>query len=329
MPKTGGPSLAAQLHSFRRPPKGSPVFFFKVSGILALVLSTLVGGCGPKYTYPAATVPETVERIALDEYKLEVESRVVGKTLAAVLYLDRFVDESGQIPKDVQEKMGQLMQVVTRVALSTDLPVEYCSVILRDSENYLEFNTVRSLDDVKRANADALGIEETMNRTLFSQNRYHPGPEGARPPLVIEEVRKEKFLANLIAQRIRYGLSKNGEENTAQGGLTVAEGSFDESKGARVFRLSVVTLKPNEPSRTILEIFKIVNEVLWGYRYVDFDRIEIQDYLNRQMLTIDRKVLFDYQQKKILDREILERFLTEFQSTQEIFKLLGFSMPTE
>lgn len=321
--------MTAQHHRSRNSDKGFRGSFFGVPAALVLAVVLSITGCGPKYTYPAATVPGSIERIALDEYKLEVESRVVGATVAAVLYLDRLVDETGQIPKEVHEQMGQLMQVVTRVALSTDLPIEYCSVLIRDSKTFNELNIVRSLDDIKRANADALGVEESINRTLFGQGRYHPGPEGTRPPLVIEEIRKEKFLTDQIAQRIRFSLAKDGKEEVAQGGFTLVDGSFDESTGARVFRFSVLTLKSDDPRQTILEIFKVANQVLWGYRYGDFDRIEIQDYLNRQKLIVDRQALLDYQQKKIVDREILERFLTESQSIQEAFKLFGFSMPAE
>ncbi|MCG3175328.1 MAG: hypothetical protein MOGMAGMI_00257 [Candidatus Omnitrophica bacterium] len=313
----------------RGPRQGARRSFFVVSwAVSALAAALVTAGCGPRYTYPASTVPSSIERIALSEYKLEVEARVVGRTVGAALYLDSIVDATGQIPKDVHEQMGQLMQVVTRVALSTDLSLDYCTVLIRDTKTFAELNITRSLDDIKRANADAIGIEESINRTLFGQGRYHPGPEGSRPPLVIEDVRKEKFLTEQIAQRIRFSLAKDGQEGAVQG-FTLVDGNFDESGGRRVFRFSVLTLKSEDPRETILEIFKLTNQVLQGYRYGDFDRIEIQDYLNRQKLIIDRQVLFDYQQKKILDREILERFLTESQSIQEAFKLFGFSMPAE
>lgn len=302
------------------------------AGGVCLLVSSLVffSGCGPKYTYPARTVSQSIEALCQKEYRLDVEARVVGRTVGAVLYVDEVVDPKGQVPKETHEKMWKVMQVVTRVALSTDLPLDFCVILIRDRADGNELSMTRSVDDTKRANADAIGIEESFNRTLFGQGRYAPRPNG-KASFLLKEVRLENFLTDQIVQRIRYHFSKDARDGkeAAPNPFIFADGELRQDEGGKVFRFSVFGMKEESPRANILAIFKVVNDVLYGYAFTAFDAIEIQDYLNRQKLVIGRQTLLDFQQKKIKEAEILEKFLTESQSIQEAFKLFGFSLPAE
>lgn len=298
-----------------------PVFFG-----LCLFLSAL-SGCGPKYTYPAANVPESIENITKNENKLDVEARVVGKTVGAVFYIDDILDDKGQIPKDVHEKMGQIMQAVTRVALSTDLPLDFCVVVIRDRAHQNELVITRSLEDTKRANSDAIGVEESINRTLFGQSKYQATPDGQESIFVLKDVKQESFLAEQIAQRIRLNFAKGElKEDPSQQSFVLADGLFDSAADSRRFRFAVLSLKSTEPGETVLTVFRTVNEVLAGYKFNDFKEVEILDYLNRQKLVVDAKTFADYREKKITEQQILDAHLSESQSIQEAFKLFGFNL---
>ncbi|OGW81788.1 MAG: hypothetical protein A3C47_07400 [Omnitrophica bacterium RIFCSPHIGHO2_02_FULL_51_18] len=313
------PTPESLLNTFRRARNKAAL-----AGFLALLL--LFPGCGPrKYTYPADKVPGSIEEISRKDYNLVVKARVVGKTVGALLYVNSILDKDGQIPKDLNEKMGKLMQVVTRVALSTDLPLEYCLVVIRDRVHPHQLMITRSLEDSKRAYADVIGVEESINRTLFGQDKYELIKD-AKSTFVLKDVRHEDFLTDQIVQRVRFNYSKDAKDELDKA-LLMMDGSFDTSTGQRVFRFSLIALKSEDPREMVLNVFKTVNRVLEGYKYADFDAVEIQDYLNRQKLVVDRNALFDYQKKKITDQEILDRFLTESQSIQEAFKLFGFSIP--
>ena len=296
-------------------------------GFLLLVAAFSLTGCGPKYTYPADTVPKSIENICQNENKLTVTARVVGKTAGALIYIDNILDAKGQIPKDVHEKMGQIMQAVTRVALSTDLSLDFCVVVIRDRAHQNELIITRSMDDTRRAQSDAIGIEESINRTLFGQGKYQISPEG-ESAFVLKEVKLENFLAEQIAQRIRFNFVKDAKDDaeSQQQAFVLVDGLFDSSPEARRFRFSVLSLKPAEPRETMLTVFHTVNDVLSGYHFTDFNDIEILDYLNRQKLSLDKKTLMDYQAKKISDQEILDKYLSESQSIQEAFKLFGFNL---
>lgn len=295
------------------------------AAVAALALA-VTSGCGPRYTYPADSVPQSAEKIAMGEYQIDLHTRVVGRTFGGVFYVDKLLDASGQIPKQVHEKIGQALQTLTRVALSTDLPLDFCIVFVRDAQSANELVIARSVDDIKRAHADAIGIEESINRTLFKQSRYEPAQADA---FVLEDIRLEDFLAEQTAQRIRFRLAQDATSATDPAAMALVDGHLDKSRGRRVFRYSVIAFKADEPRRMILELFKVVNAVLAGYKYADYDAVEIQDYFNRQRLSIDRQSMLDYQAKKLKDEEVLDRFVKESQSVQEAFKLFGFNLPQD
>ena len=299
----------------------------RVCGLWSVVCLSLLSGCGPKYTYPADTVPKSIEKICKEEYKIDVTARVVGKTVGALVYIDSIMDPKGQVPREVNEVMGKVLMVVTRVALSTDLPVEYCTVLIRDKEHSSELVIIRSLDDTKRANADAIGIEESINRTLLGQAKFETSPTGEHP-FVLKEVRKENFLADQMVQRIRLDFSKDAKDD-ADRSLVLVDGAFENIDGKRAFRFSVIALKAMDSRELILSIFKVINGVLAGYQFTEFGTVEIQDYLNRQKLVLDRQTVLDFQTKKISEAQLLDRFLIESQSIQEAFKLFGFNLPPD
>jgi hypothetical protein len=299
--------------------------------LLSAILALTAAGCGPKYSYPADTVPQSVERVAKRDYGLEVTARVVGKTLGALYYVDDILDEAGQIPREIHEQMGKIMQAISRVSLSTDLPLDFCVVVIRDRAHLNELIITRSVDDTKRANSDALGVEESINRTLFGQGKYQPGGQGEKG-FILKEVTLEDFLAEQIAQRVRFSFardSKEGEEESEAGqqSFVLVDGIFNRSEtGEKKFRFSVLSLKAEEPRETMSVVLRTMSDVLKGYRFTDYSGIEVLDYLNRQKLEIPLEVMLAYQDKKITEQEIFNKYLTESQTIQEAFKLFGFNL---
>ena len=269
---------------------------------------------------------------------MSVSARVVGKTVGALLYVNELIDTKGQIPKEVHEQMGKVLQVVARVSLSTDLTLDFCSIIIRDKKSSNELTITRSIDDTRRANAEALGVDESISRTLFDQGKYVKDALG-KSPFILKEVRIENFLTDQIVQRIRYNFSKDSaevqkkkvgkgdEEESFNPAFILVDGVFENFQGKKDFRFSILSMKSEDPRETMLNVFKTVNDVLAGYKFHGFDQIEIQDYLNRQKLVLDHDTLVNYQKHKIKDADILNRFLKESQSVQEAFKLFGFSGP--
>lgn len=301
-----------------------------VSLILLLAtfsLGTVLSGCGPKYSYPGATVPKAIEDICKTENQLNVQARVVGKTVGALSYVDS-LSKTGdpQTAKDIQDKMWKILSVIIRVALSSDLPLDYSVVVLRDKTDGNQLVITRSLDDAKRQNADMLGLEESVNRITFDQEKMET--EEDKSAFVLKDVKLEKFLADQMTQRIRYWFMKGSPEDAANS--VIIDGNYEEAEGGdKVFRFSVIALKASDPNDMMVNIFKTVNQVLYGYRFLNFDRVEIQDYLNRQKLVVDKQAVILYQNKKLTDEDLLNNYLQEAQSIQEVFKLFDMNIPKE
>jgi hypothetical protein len=287
--------------------------------VLALAL---MAGCGPEYTYPAAKVSESVEKICADEYKIKVEARVVGKTLGALFFMDNALDNKGQLSKEVHEQMGKVMQALTRVSLSTDLPLDYCTVILRDRVYANELIITRSVDDTKRANAEMIGVEESINRTVFGQR--HVEVNAKNEPFVLKEILPPDFLADQVVQRVRYASAKDSKDET-QTAFLLMDGSYEAAE--KTFRFSYVSLKPADPKQTLLDVFHQTNLVLAAYHFTALKQIEILDYMHRQKLVMDAQALAQYQDKKITDNDVFAKYVTQSATVQEAFKLFGFSSP--
>ena len=296
--------------------------------LLSSLVFLLFSGCGPKYTYPANSVPKSIEDIDRKEYKIDSIARVIGKTVGAVVYLDSIMDAKGQIPKEVNETMSKVMQTVTRVALSTDRPLDFCTVVIRDRLHGNELTITRFLDDTKRANAEAIGIEESISRTVFGQGKYKPETE-TWDSFVLKEIRLENFLTEQIVQRIRFGYSKENSQEENPKSTILVDGVFNNETDKRSFHFSIISIKSEDPKKVILGVFKTINETLMGYSFTAFDAIEVQDYLNRKKLVVDRQTLLDYQLKKVTEDQIMAKCLLESQSIQEAFKLFGFNLPQD
>lgn len=305
----------------------SSVFLLPSLFVVAFALAS----CGPKYSYPAAEVPQSIERICKEEYKLDVKARVSGKTAGALFVLDSLLDEKEQqISKDVYEQMSKVMMVITRVALSSDLPLDFCKVVIRDRARTGELIVVRSIDDARRAQAEAIGIEESMNRTLFSQEKPQGGEDGLED-FVLKEVKLEDFLADQIAQRLRFEVMKGAQaEIAASSGqpLVLVDGSFDTAYGKRTFRFSILSLKADRSYDLMQKVLKTATGVLRGYKFTAYDDLEIQDYLNRRRLVVERDVVEQYLDKKIKEDEIFEQYVTEAPAIHEAFKLFGIDLQT-
>ena len=284
-------------------------------------------GCGPKHTYPAARVTQSIEEILKKENKIDASARIVGATIGVVTYTR--LTKDGQIPREVHEMMGKVLQTVQRVGLSTDLPVRFAMVSIRDRKSPNELVLVRSMEDIRRVNAEAIGWEESLNRTLFNPSTYTPGEES----FVVEDIREEDFLARQMAQRIRHYFTKDdpvqeGQDPAAAAQpLVLADGAYNPSD--RHFRLAVLVLKPGDPRESMTQMLKIAAQVLSGYKYRNYDFVEIQDYMNRQKLLVPREALVKFSQKKLTADEVLRRYLVESQSIQEAFKLFGFNIPPQ
>jgi len=299
-------------------------------------------GCANKPTFPEATITDSIESITKDLYDLETTGRVAGETIGVMLYVDTMLDETKTtIPPEVHEKLGNLTQVVTRIALSTDAEVEFIVVAMRGEDELMELRLVRYVDDIKKAHTEALAITESMNRTLFQQARYDL-TAAQTEPFPLDRMTMEEFLTQQILQRTRFAKAKTEEEEEAPEtpGMPTElfDGRFAHTVGGGTFEFSVLTFQPAKSQENLLKILQNARDVLGGYKFEPFNWVIIRDLLTGQKITLDRHTLMSFWNKEISEEEILSTHVSQdiaqgqvFQNALEIFglKTTESEAPTE
>jgi len=177
-----------------------------------ILLIFMISGCKP--TYPKTKVSDSIIKLCRDEYNAEVKVNTVGKTLGIYMPLDNLLDSSLQPSEESFKKLGNVLQVLSRVALSTDADLEFITLVARDSMiSGFELVLIRYVEDIKRFMVGDISQGEYMKRMLF-ETRFDPiallsdlalNDKKERPgseEFSIEEVHLPDFLAKQASRRI-------------------------------------------------------------------------------------------------------------------------------
>ena len=293
-----------------------------------------MGGC-TKASFPSESVPQAIEKICKDLYKLDVVAEVSGKTIGVLFYTDHLVDDTGMMDqKLIRKTIGDLVLTITRVALSTDLDVRSVVVAIRGQQDFNEIRIIRNMDDIKKAQTEALSMDESLNRTLWEQSKYHT--DALDPDYFpLKDLTLESFLAKQVVQRVRFAAPKPAE-GASPLPTELVDGRFIDPTEAkpgdpaeRVFEFSIVSFESVQPEINVLRFLKVANQVLKGYEFTDFDRIEIKDLLSRKMLLVDRETLTQYQRKKLSDDDVLrlgfKDDVSESERLRNALEIFGFN----
>jgi len=302
----------------------NPKSKFRPSWVLVLgILILTFSGCAPKATFPSATITDSIKEISKESYDLDVTARLSGKTVGVLLYLETMLDETGtQIPPEVHQMLGNLTQVITRVALSTDAELDFVVIAMRGQKEMMELRLVRSIDDIKKAHTEALSITESMNRSLFQQSRYDLGLAEA-DPFPLPDIRLEDFLAQQILQRIRFAKAKDeGEEDAPAPAIPTElyDGRFSRDIGGGTFEVSILNFQPEKSHENLLKTLRTVRDVLGGYQYEEYNWVIIRDLLTAKKITLDRNTVKSFWDKEITEEEIIDGFLTADVGQAQVFK---------
>lgn len=295
--------------------------------VLAVLLAWPLAGCSNKPTFSGDRMPEHVNQITKDVYKLDTQADVKGSTLGVLWVTEAMLDEAGKgISQEINEAIGNLSSAVSRVSLSTDRPVDFIVVAVRSLREKMELRVIRRVDDVRRAQAEALSIPESMNRTLFQQFPFDP--EAPSEPFDTGDWTLEEFLSKQILQRVRM-LKPSDPENPVPTELFDSKFSVDE-KRQRVFEFSILTFKEENSRENLLAVLRTVRDVFAAYRYDAFDQVVIRDLLHNRRLVIGRSTMKIFEARKITEDEILKTRLTPDSGRPNSFKnaleVFGFNI---
>jgi hypothetical protein len=233
----------------------------KMTSFLFLTVFGLAG-CSP--TYRSDKLPEQVKKIGRDEYNINAEVKLVGKTLSARVLVDNLMSVLLSSDSGEGKKAWDMMTVLSRVSLSTDAPVDFFVVVAADKQDPRScFMFVRYVDDVKRVMLDDISRNEFFDGTLvelkLKGKTYFIDPSeldflkvlllamGAEKGTAAvspdepwaEDVDFPDFLARAAAQRLKRILSENSR---ASSHFVVREvnGQYEPPNGRFLFRLDLV-----------------------------------------------------------------------------------------
>jgi len=222
-------------------------------------------GCKP--TYPRAKVSESIIELCKKEYNTEVKVTFSGKTLGVYMPLDDLLQGYSEPSEETYKKLGNVLQVLSRVALSTDADFEFITLVAKDSKiSGFELVLTRYVEDIKRFMVGDISRGEYIKRMLL-ETRFDPtlllseliGKEGRenlkKEEFSIEEVRFPDFIAKQISRRIedRFNEDKRLKKNfkvVAINGEFIPKVSHMEGG---IFKFSLNIVSKLETTRSLAE----------------------------------------------------------------------------
>ena len=313
-----------------RRPHNSLLFEIAASVVLILFISVAMTGCASKVSFPSETIPQSIETLCKKHYDMDVAARVSGQTIGVMSYVDRLVDETGKIDQEVIRKtIGDMILTITRVALSTDIKIRFEVVVIRGIQDLNEIRITRNLEDIKKAQTEALSVEESLSRTLWEQSRYRP--DIIDPDYFpLQDISMETFFEKQIVQRVRFAAQTKSDDGASFLPSELVEGRFSSSPtGGNVFEFSIVSFESAAPEVNVLKVLRVINDVFKGYDFKGYDLIVIKDLLGRKMLVVDVEMLTQFQQNQLNEDDIMRLgFKDDFSESDRLrnaLEMFGFN----
>jgi len=304
---------------------------FNMKRILPFLIFIMFISSGCKPTYPKIKVSDSIIKLCRDEYHTEIKVKSVGRTMGVYMPVDNLLDSSLQPSEESFEKLGNVLHVLSRVALSTDADLEFITLVARDSKiSGFELVLTRYVEDIKRFMVGDISQGEYMKRMDW-ETRLDPlvflsdlaskdkkdQPESEE--FSIEEVHLQDFLAKQISRRIedKFKEDKHLKENFK---VTDVNGEFipgvpNLGRGILKFTLDIIkkkemdSPKPEQAGSPPADAFSLV----WrGVRnsLANLKRRRQKKFNDEDILPISletaRKVLRRYNFKDFGEIEILD-----------------------
>ncbi len=130
----------------------------------------------------------------------------------------------------------------------------------------------------------------------------------------VKDIPLPEFLAEQIASRVKIE-AREDKKYAEQFTIKTSKGTFVTKGGKRTFVFETLSdpkwfkdLETNEISTRVTElVFKVASHVLRGYRFSDFDDVEVIDQLNGSSVRVVRDDLERFRAKKAKLEDIIRR----------------------
>jgi len=297
-------------------------------------------GCNP--TYPKERVDKSIINLCKREYKVDVEIKVVGKTIGVYIPIEDLIGINLAINPDKIGKVDDVIMSISRVALSTDAKFNFYVLVAQDPiVPDIELIIIRNVTDVKRFLVTDISQSEYLNRMII-QLKLTPQAEKERvirelfartgvdvSEETIEDYFKSGYIdtisdigywnGNFFLKDVSMGefIAKQVEERmrkdfTTDNSLKIFKLNFvDSAYKNGNFNFAFEVNSPDAPadsskanrSVVLKYIYGVVSKVLHGYGFQDYSYINLS--YNGEKVVFTKENLQDIKKRKLKVEDII------------------------
>ncbi len=156
---------------------------FTVVAVFCVLSQT---GCGP--TYPSELLDDAIIQLCREEYKVEVNVKIIGNTIGVYIPIENLFDPTLNISKEAAKNINDVILSVSRVTLSTDAEINFYIVIAQDPIlPEIEVVLIRYVNDLKMLHFDQISRGEFIKRLVIGIK-------------LTPQAQKEKVLRNVFSR---------------------------------------------------------------------------------------------------------------------------------
>lgn len=246
------------------------------AALLGVILSA---GCSPSYRRDQLV--ESITSICAEDYQFQVQIKQVGGTLAIYLHKEGILKQDGAqvtLAPDANRIVGQLLEAVHRVILSSDADTKFYVALFSDPKvPGIYLTLVRYLDDVRRVNASIIPPTEFFSRTVLDLKNVGI-TNFTLDQLVLSDITLEQFLSWQLAKRIQAKLNEALQQDHLPAEVGPCLGEF--KNGEFAFVVNVTPKGDNASTETVVQkVFaasaSVIAQVLSGYQFDQYQAVRL------------------------------------------------------
>jgi len=243
--------------------------------LIGLVFGTLlVTACDWKVkpSFPADQIAPSMQTILKRDYQLKAASRHAGSSLQTFVWRVGLLSRKDQdLSREAGEVLQNILLTATRVALSTDAPLDFIEVKMADVLTGTTITLWRYVPDIRDSMYQRIGDEEYYNRLVMEiDNEMEPlqnsEEEVWNAPLTLPEFLAKQVVFRLKRHSALSTLQLHEDLSKPRELAMVIDNWDDVSEEGGV-----------HPDEVSTEVEKTVQAVIKSYRFKGFQGLVLKD----------------------------------------------------
>lgn len=219
------------------------------TGLIVSVCSILLFSC--RSTYSKEKLIPSIQKLFRKELGVDIESKLVGKTLYISFQIGNLVTEDLKFPKEAIDQLENAMLSTSRVVLSTDADILFSVLEARDSSLGIQVSLIRKVQDLKdlyywrisKGDFDERFIWEDSIVRSTGTEKWH-------------DITLSEFMSRWVACRINLGMRTNPFLNILLGIDKVSANYNPEERSLSLFAEGNATALRKSTDSVSLELLR-------------------------------------------------------------------------